>query len=177
MCYPGFLSGTCRPAFVGLRCLWIPRSCGVHGLHDWVTCLRSGLCSSSVRDRDEDFPSFWWVWFLAFVQDPLPQAGTVFFGMRWSWRLSLLLTGWSCSFALGSSSLDLVGVGGFNRFPSPLYSFGMWSPFGSIVSFCHSCSRTKAYIGGCFFSNIATHFGVVSSYSYVLFRFVGTPSS
>ena len=136
-CYPSFLSGTCRLAFVGRRCLWVPRSCGVHGLHDGVTCLRSGLCSSSVRDRDEDFPSFWWVWFLAFVRDPLPQAGAVFFGMRWSWWLSLLLTGWSCSFALGSSSLDLVGVGGFNRFPSPLYSFGMWSPFGSIVSFCH----------------------------------------
>ena len=32
-----------------------------------VTCLRPGLCSSSVRDRKEDFPSFWWVWFLAFV--------------------------------------------------------------------------------------------------------------
>ena len=37
--------------------------------------------------------------------------------------------GWSCSFAVGSSSLDLVGVVGFHRFPS-LYSFGMWSPFG-----------------------------------------------
>ena len=31
------------------------------GLHDGVTCLRSGLCSSSVRDRDDCFPSFWWV--------------------------------------------------------------------------------------------------------------------
>ena len=159
-----------------MRCLWVPRSCGVHGLHDGVTCLRSGLCSSSVLDRDEDFPSFWWVWFLAFVRGPVPQAGAEFFGMHWSWRLSFLLTGWSCSFTLGSSSLDLVGVGGFNRFPSPLYSFGMWSPFGSIVSFCHSWSRTKVYIGGCFFSDIASHFGVVLSYSYVLFRFVRTPS-
>ena len=52
------------------------------------------------------------------------------FGMRWSWWLSFLLTGRSCSFALGSSSLDLVGVGGFHRVPSPLSSFGMWSPFG-----------------------------------------------
>ena len=81
-CYPGFLSGTCRLALVGLRCLWVPRSCGVPGLRDGVTCLRSGLCSSSVRDHNEDFPSFWGVWFLAFVRGPLPQAGAVFFGMR-----------------------------------------------------------------------------------------------
>ena len=66
-CYPVFLSGACRLALVGLRCLWVPRSCGVQGLHDGVTCLGSGLCSSSVRDRNEDLPSFWWVWFLAFV--------------------------------------------------------------------------------------------------------------
>ena len=79
-CSPGFLSWTCRLALVGLRCLWVPRSCCVHGLRDGVTCLRSGLCSSSVRDRVEDFPS-WWVWFLALVRGPLPQAGTVFFGM------------------------------------------------------------------------------------------------
>ena len=90
---------------------WVPRSCGVHGLRDGVTCLRSGLWSSSVRDRDEDFPSFWWVWFLTFVRGPLPQAGAVFFGLRWSRRLSLLLAGWSCAFALGSSSMDLVCVG------------------------------------------------------------------
>ena len=128
--FPGSLSGTCRLALVGLQCLWIPRSCGVPGLHDGVTCLRSGLCSSSVRDRDKGFPSFWWVCFLAFVRGPLPQADAVCFGMRWSEWLSLLLTGWSCSFALGSSSLDLVGVGGFHRFHFPLYSFEMWSPFG-----------------------------------------------
>ena len=59
-CYPGFLSGACRLALVGLRCLWVPRSCRVHGLRDGTTCLRSGLCSSSVRVRNEDFPSFWW---------------------------------------------------------------------------------------------------------------------
>ena len=28
--------------------------------------------------------------------------------------------------------------GRLQPFPSPMYSFGMWSPFGSIVSFCHS---------------------------------------
>ena len=57
-------------ALVGLRCLWVPRSCGVHGLRNGVTCLRLGLCSSSVCDRDDDFPSLWWVWFLAFVRVP-----------------------------------------------------------------------------------------------------------
>ena len=67
---------------------------------------------------------------MAFVRGPLPQADAVCFGMRWSWWLSLLLMGRSCSFALGSSSLDLVGVGGFHRVPSPLSSFGMWSSFG-----------------------------------------------
>ena len=56
--FPGSLSGTCRFALVGLQCLWVPWSCGVPGLHDGVTCLRSGLCSSSVRDRDVTFPSF-----------------------------------------------------------------------------------------------------------------------
>ena len=115
---------------MGLQCLWIPRSCGVPGLHDGVTCLRSELCSYSVRDHDVCFPSSWWVCLLAFVRGPLPQADAVGFGMRWSGQLSLLLTSRSCSFALGSSSLDLVGVGGFHRVPSPLYSSGMWSPFG-----------------------------------------------
>ena len=115
---------------MGLQCLWIPWSCGVPGLHNGVTCLRSGLCSSSVRDHDVCFPSFWWVCLLAFVRGPLPQADAVCFSMRWSGWLSLLLTGRSCSLALGSSSLDLVGVGGFHRVPSPLSSFGMWSPFG-----------------------------------------------
>ena len=40
---------------------------------------------------------------------PLPQAGAVFF----------------------RHALVLVTI-------SPMYSFGMWPPFGSIVSFCHS---------------------------------------
>ena len=114
----GWLSD--NPWLSALRCLmaggvtlvfWVPRSCGVHGLRDGVTCLRSGLWSSSVCDRNEDFPSFWWVWFLTFVRGPLPQAGAVFFVLRQSRRLSLLLTGWSCAFALGSSSMALVCVG------------------------------------------------------------------
>ena len=82
VCYPGFLSGPCRLALVGLQCLWVPQSCSVHGLRNGVTCLRLGLCSSSVLDRHEVFPSFWWVWFLALVRVPLPLAGAVFLGMR-----------------------------------------------------------------------------------------------
>ena len=72
----------CRLALVGLRCLWVTQSCGVHGLRDGVTCLRSGLCSFSVSDRNEDFTSFRGVWFLAFMRGTLPQAGAVFFDLR-----------------------------------------------------------------------------------------------
>ena len=82
VCSPGFLLGSCWLALVGLRCLWVTQSCSVHGLRDGVTGLKSGLCSSSVLDRHEVFLSFWWVWFLALVRVPLPQAGAVFLGMR-----------------------------------------------------------------------------------------------
>ena len=63
---------------MGLRCLWVPRSCGVQGLRDGVPCLRSELCSPSVRDRNEDYPSFWGVWFLAFeLGSPISCWGCV----------------------------------------------------------------------------------------------------
>ena len=106
----------------------------------------------------------------------LPQADAVGFGLRWSARLSCLLTGRSWSFTLGSSSLDLVGGGGFHRVPSPLFSFGMWSSFGVNSVFCHYWSPTKVSIGGGFFCDVASHLGVVSSFSYVLCRFVMAPS-
>ena len=57
----------------------------------WLRMARGGCC-------------------LRLVQGPLPQARAVFFGMRWSWWLSLLLSGRPCAFALGSSSLALVCV-------------------------------------------------------------------
>ena len=70
-----------------LLCLWPPGSCGVP-----VTCLWSGLCSSSVHDRDITFPPL-----VGFVFGrravPLPQADAVGFGLRWSARLSGLLQG------------------------------------------------------------------------------------
>ena len=78
---PWFSVGVCRLARLGLQCLWVPWSCGVHSLSDGASCLRLELCSSSVRDRDIALPSFGWVWFLAFVRGPLPQAGAVFFSM------------------------------------------------------------------------------------------------
>ena len=72
-----------------------------------------------------------------FVWGPLPQADAVGCGLRWSGRMPSLLTCRSCSFVLGSSSLDLVGVGGFHCVRSPLSSFGMWSPFRVNSVFCH----------------------------------------
>ena len=68
-----------------------------------------------------------------FVRGLLPQGC----GLRWSGRMSSLLSGRSSSFVLGSSSLDLVGVVGSHRVPSPLSSFGMWSPFRVNSVFCH----------------------------------------
>ena len=73
-----FLSGACRLALVGLRCLWVPWSCWVQGLHDGVTCLRSGLCSSSARDRNEDLPSSWRVWFCTFALGSTFSGTSVF---------------------------------------------------------------------------------------------------
>ena len=72
----------------------------------------------------------------------LSPVGSVFFlSPRWSRSLSLLLvglvpglsagspvSGWRCVFW---HAFVLVAI-------SPMYSFEMWSPFGSIVSFCHS---------------------------------------
>ena len=91
------------------------------------------------------FPPFVGFCLLALVWGPLSQAAAVCFGMRWSWWLSLLLTGRSCSFALGSSSLDLDGVGGFHRVPSPLSSFGIWSPFGVNSAFFVTLDRERRF--------------------------------
>ena len=113
---------------MGLQCLWISWSCGVPGLH--VGSPVSGRVCVLPQSAIVMLLSLLLVGLtLAFVRDPLPLADAVSFCLRWSGRLSSLLTVRSCSFALGSSSLDLVGVGGFHRVPSPLSSFGMWSPF------------------------------------------------
>ena len=145
-CYPLFLSEACRLALVGPRCLWVPRSCGVMRLRDRDTCLRSGLYSSSVFECIEDFPSFWWVWFLAFVLGS-PSSG-------WSCvlRPAIVPVAIPPSSRIGPAPLrwvPLLGarcVRGLQPFArnggvasaAPVYSFGMWSPFGSSVSFRHS---------------------------------------
>ena len=94
------------------------------------------MCSSSVHDRDVAFPPLGGFAF-GLSAGSLPQAEAVGFGLRWSARLSCLLTGQYCSSNLGSSSLALFDGGGFLRVPSPLSSFGMWSPFGVNGVFCH----------------------------------------
>ena len=156
---------------MALLCLWIPWSCGVPGLH--VRSPVSGQVCVLPQSAIVTLLSLLWVGLLLAL---VPQADAVGFGLRWSARLSCLLTGRSCSFNLGSSSLDLVEGGGFHRVPSPLSSFGMWSPFGVISVFCHYCSPTKVSIGGGFFCDVASHFEVVLSFSYVLCRFVMAPS-
>ena len=68
----------------GCRCFWVPRSWGVIGLSDGVTCLRSGLWSSSVHDRNEDFPSFCGGWV------PALRAGSPTSGWRCVLRPALV---------------------------------------------------------------------------------------
>ena len=69
----------------------------------------------------------------------------------------------------------LVERGTFHRVPSPLSSFGMWSPFRVISVFCHYWSPTKVAIGGVFLCVVASHFVVLSWFPYVLCQFVMAP--
>ena len=80
----------------------------------------------------------------------LPQADAVGFGLCWSALLTSLLMGRCYSFPPDSSSLAWLKGGAFHRVPSPLSSFGMWSPFGVISVFCHYWSPMKVSIGGVF---------------------------
>ena len=110
--------------------LWIP------GLHV-RSPVSGGVCVLPQSVIVTLLSLLWVGLLLALVRGPLLQADAADFGLRWSGRLSSLLMGWSCSLDLGSSSLDLVGGGGFHSVPSPLSSFGMWSPFGVTSVFCH----------------------------------------
>ena len=78
---------------------------------------------SLVPDLRAGFPTSGWLCVLrhALVQEAVPP----------SHRLLLLLR---TGFLFSGPGLS----GWLQPFPSPMYSFGMWSPFGSIVSFCHS---------------------------------------
>ena len=144
-----------------------------------VSC--SGLFSPSVHDCNEDYPSFWWDWFRAFavgspvlgqgcvlqpasVPTAIPPPGGI--GPGPSRGVTLL---WDkCTWGLPTFARNV----GF-PYASPVYSFGLRSPFGSRVSFRHSCSRTKVYIGSCSFT-VWPSFRVEWSYSYALHRIVGT---
>ena len=74
---------------------------------------------------------------LRFVQGPLPQAGAVF--------LTCVSLGGCPSFSqVGPARSHWVPLlwswcaCGLPQFPPPVFSFGMWSPVGSIGSFCPS---------------------------------------
>ena len=119
----------------------------------WVIYLMSVRCSSSVHDRDVALPPLVGLAFhLCAVL--LPQADSVGFGLCWSARLSDLLTGRCCSFALDSSSLawlkgELSTVFLLLCLPSGCGDF-LWLLFGVIIVFCHYGSPTKVSIGGFF---------------------------
>ena len=99
-----------------------------------VTCLRSGLCSSSVHDRDVAFPP--WVGFAFGLRVvPLPQADAVGFGLHWSARLSGLFTGRCCFLNLGSSSLAWLSGEPSTMFLLLCLPSGCGHPLGSLVSF------------------------------------------
>ena len=101
-----------------------------------VTCLRSGLCSSSVHDCDVAFPPLdGFAFGLRSVS--LPQADAVGFGSLWSARLSCLLTGWYYSFNLGSSSLAWLGGETSTVFLLLCLPLGCGHPLGVISVFCH----------------------------------------
>ena len=102
----------------------------------WVASLRSGRCSFSVYGRGVAFPPLVGLAF-GISAVLLPQADTVGFGLCWCTLLTALLMGRCCSFALDSSSLAWLKGEPSTVFPSPLSSFGMWSPFGIISVFCH----------------------------------------
>ena len=93
-----------------------------------VTYLRSGLCSSSVHDRDVAFPPL-----VGFAFGS--SCGSTTSGCRCELRLALVRTAVRPSHESvlilqpGFLFSGLVERGAFHRGPSPRSSFGMWSPF------------------------------------------------
>ena len=78
---------------MALLCLWTPGSCGVPNLH-----VRSPILGPVCVLPQSTFVallSLLWLGLpLGLRAVPLPQADAVGFGLRWSARLSGLLTGW-----------------------------------------------------------------------------------
>ena len=94
----------------------------------------SGLCSSSVHDRDVAFPPL--VGFAFGLRAfPLPLADALGFGLCWSTRLSGLLAGRCSSFNLGSSSLAWLSGETSTVFLLLCLPSGCGHPLGSLVSF------------------------------------------
>ena len=95
------------------------------------------------------FPYFGWVCFWS-------SCGSTASGWRCGLRLALVHTavrpspGSVLILQLGFLFSGLVVRRTFHPVPSPLSSFGMWSPFGVISVFCHYWSPTKVSIGGVF---------------------------
>ena len=139
-----------------------------------VTCLWYGLCSSSVHDCGVAFPTL--VGFAFGLRAvPLPPADAVGFGLLWSARLSDLLQGRCCSFNLGSSSLPWLWGDPSTLFLLLCLPSGCGHPFGSLVSFVTIDCQRRFPLEGFFFWVVASHFGVVSSFPYVLCQFVRAP--
>ena len=135
-CYPGSSSGTCWLALVALLCLWIPWSCGVPGLH--VRSPVSGQVCVLPQSAIVTLLSLLWVGLLlAFVRGHclrLPLWASACVGPHGCPAFSRVGPAPSTWVPL---LWNLVEGGGFHRVPSPLSSFGMWSPFEVNSVFCH----------------------------------------
>ena len=86
------LSGTGWLALVVLLCLWTPGSCGVPNLHVRSPIL-GPVCVLPQSTIVTLLSLLWLGLLLGLRAVPLPQADAVGFGLRWSARLSGLLTG------------------------------------------------------------------------------------
>ena len=144
-CYPGSLSGTCWQAIGELLFLWPPGFGAVHSLHVWSPA--SGPVCVVAQSTIVTLLS-------------LPWLGLLLVFMRF---LCLRLPLWAsacvgphgCRPSPGSVLLlqpgflfsGLVVWGSFHPVPSPLSSFGMWSPFRVISVLCHYWSPTKVSFG------------------------------
>ena len=131
--FPWFLSGTCWLAMVGLRCLGVPRPCGVHVF--MVKSTVSGQDCVFISQRSYRRLSLLWLGLGSW-----PSCGVTY--------LRLALCSSACDGSGGCPSFWRVGsepslsvpllragcVWVLQPFASPAYSFGMWSPFGSRVS-------------------------------------------
>ena len=155
LCLGFFLLASC----VGCRVLvglpsWSCCSSGLRGSVVFLVCMLGHL--SLVRSvfflsprSWRCFPYFGWVCFWS-------SCSFTASGWRFGLRLALVRTAVRPSPGLvlllhpGFFFSGLVVWGSFHPVPSPLSSFGMWSPFRVISVFCHSWSPTKVSFGGVF---------------------------